>query len=95
MIKLRIEEILKERGITKTDFANQMGVRKQNIRQILETNDLRKLEKAASILNLKISDLWEQDNKERINGYVEVDNEIYKITNRADVINLLNKIDSK
>ena len=47
MIALRIEEILRERGITKTQFAEMMGVAKQNVNLLLNTNNTQKLEKIA------------------------------------------------
>lgn len=43
MIALRIEEILRERGITKTQFAEMMGVAKQNVNLLLNTNNTQKI----------------------------------------------------
>ena len=50
MITLRIEEILRERGITKTQFAEMMGVAKQNVNLLLNTNNTQML--SASVLQL-------------------------------------------
>ena len=52
MITLHIEEILKERGITKTQFAEMMGVAKQNVNLLLNTNNTQKLEKIAEVVGV-------------------------------------------
>ena len=44
MIKLHIAEVLQEKGITKTEFARIMGIQKQNVNSLLETNNIRKIE---------------------------------------------------
>ena len=53
MITLRIEEILKERGISKTQFADMMGVTKQNVNLLLNTTNTQKMEKMAEALEVK------------------------------------------
>ena len=47
MIKLHIAEVLQEKGITKTEFARIMGIQKQNVHSLLETNNIRKIEEIA------------------------------------------------
>ena len=63
MITLRIEEILKERGITKTQFAEMMGVAKQNVNLLLNTNNTQKMEKIAEVLGVKFTDLFVADDQ--------------------------------
>lgn len=97
MIQLRIAEILKEKGISKTEFAEMMGVKKQNVNLLLETNNLKKLEEIANVLGVKLTDLWTDgdDTPLKINGYIEFENEIYTIKTVDDFLQLHNKIISK
>ena len=45
-------ELLKRLGITKSEFARRMGIRKQNVNVLLKTNNLHTLRKAANVLNV-------------------------------------------
>ena len=94
MITLRIEEILKERGISKTQFADMMGVAKQNVNLLLSTNNTQKLEKIAEVLGMEFTDLFVLNNKpqEELNGFIEYKGEVYRIKTKADLIELLNII---
>lgn len=95
MITLRIEEILKERGISKTQFADMMGVAKQNVNLLLSTNNTQKLEKIAEVLEVKFTDLFVLDNKPQndLNGFVEYKGEVYRIKTKQDLIELLSIVE--
>ena len=94
MITLRIEEILRERGITKTQFAEMMGVAKQNVNLLLNTNNTHKMEKFAEVLGVKFTDLFVADDQlqDELNGFVEYKGEIHRIKTKADLENLLKSI---
>ena len=91
MITLRIEEILRERGITKTQFADMMGVAKQNVNLLLNTNNTQKMEKIAEVLGVKFTDLFVADDQpqDELNGFVEYKGEIYRIKAKVDIENIL------
>ena len=91
MITLRIEEILKERGISKTQFADMMGVAKQNVNLLLNTTNTQKMEKIAEVLAVKFTDLFVADDQpqEELNGFVEYKGEIHRIKAKVDLENLL------
>ena len=95
MITLRIEEILKERGITKTQFADMMGVAKQNVNLLLNTNNTQKMEKIAEVLEVKFTDLFVVDDQpqDELNGFVEYKGEIHRIRTKSDLENLLKYIE--
>ena len=95
MITLRIEEILRERGITKTQFADMMGVAKQNVNLLLNTNNTHKMEKIAEVLGVKFTDLFVLDDQpqEELNGYVEYKGEIYRIKTKTDLEDLLKSME--
>ena len=48
----RIEEILKERGLTKKAFGDLMGTSKQNVNALLKNPTLNKLETIANVLDI-------------------------------------------
>lgn len=90
MIKLRIEEILRERGISKTQFAEMMGIAKQNVNLLLNTTNTTKMEKIAEVLGVKFTDLFVYDGEqEELNGFVEYNGEVYRIKTKTDLENLL------
>ena len=81
MIKLRIAEILQEKGISKTEFAEMMGIKKQNVNLLMETNNLKKLDEIATALDVELSALWKGNNDSvpSINGFVEFNDVVYTI----------------
>ncbi len=91
MITLRIAEILAERGISKTQFADMMGVKKQNVNLLIETNNIQKLEQIAVALGVQFSDLIVDNNQsqDELNGFIEYRGEIYVIKGKADLEKLL------
>lgn len=94
MIKLRIAELLVEKGISKTRFAEMMGVQKQNVNLLLNTNNIQKLEQIAEALGVEFEDLIVNDkpNEEPVNGYVEYRGEVFRIKSKTDLEELLKKM---
>lgn len=97
MIKLQIEKILLEKGISKSEFANMMGIKKQNVNSLLNTNNINKLEEIAQVLDVDITELWETNNKvdDNINGFIEHNGTVYSIKNREDLDYFLNSVNIK
>ncbi len=96
MIRLRIAEVLTEKGISKTEFARLMGIQKQNVNALLETNNIRKIEEIAEKLGVKFSDLVDDgsnDPQPEITGFIEVSGEVYRIRSKSDIEELLKKIE--
>ena len=95
MIKLHIAEVLQEKGITKTEFARIMGIQKQNVNSLLETNNIRKIEEMADKLGVKFSDLVTDTDVEPqpvVSGYIEFAGEIVKISSVEDIERVLERI---
>ena len=97
MITLRIEEILKERGINKSQFAEMMGVKKQNVNLLIETNNIQKLEQIAEVLGVNFTELFVdvKQPQEELNGFIEYKGEIYRIKTKLDLDNLLKFMENK
>lgn len=96
MVKLQIEKILHEKKITKTAFAEMLGIKKQNVNLLLETRNIDKIQEIADALGVDFNDLLFEKKVEvasSINGYVEVDSEIYPIKSREQFVTLIDKVD--
>lgn len=96
MIKLQIERILHEKRISKTAFADMLGIKKQNVNGVLETRNLDKIQEIANVLGVDYLELItekQEEQKPTINGFVEYNEKIYKIASREDLENLLNTIE--
>ena len=94
MITLRIAEILSEQGISKTQFADMMGIAKQNVNLLLQTNNIQKLEQIAEVLGVDFPDLYINDKhpQDELNGFIEFRGDVYRIKTKADLENLLKHI---
>lgn len=59
--KLRIKELLQERGMTQVDLANKLGVTKITLSQNIARNNwtLGKLEEIAAALECRVIDLFD------------------------------------
>ena len=97
MIRLRIEEILRSRGISKTQFAEMCGIQKQNVNALLDTSNIKKLQEIANVLEVKLTDLIVENTAERapINGYIEFNGEVHSIKSVEDLNNLVAIVNSK
>ena len=94
--RLRIKEILRERNISVVEFADKLGIERQNVYNVFSKPTWQRLEQCSEILNMPISEFFEKDDSE-INGYIEYRGAIYRIKdlqsfqNLADIISNNNK----
>ena len=96
MIKLQIERILHEKRITKSAFADMLGIKKQNVNGVLETRNLDKIQEIANVLGVDYLELITEKKETpqpTINGFVEYNEKIYKISSKEDLENLLQTIE--
>ena len=85
--RLRIKEILRERGISVVEFADKLGIERQNVYNVFSKPTWQRLEQCSAILKIPISDLFEKESSE-INGYIEYKGAIYRISNLQSFQNL-------
>ena len=85
--KLRLKEILRERGISVVEFADKLGIERQNVYNVFTKPTWHRLEQCSEILNMSISDFFEKDDSE-INGFIEYRGAIYRITDIKSFQNL-------
>ena len=84
---LRIKEVIKEKGMTVQTLADKMGINRVGLSNHINGNP------SVAVLE-KIQGLFEKEQKENINGYIEIGNEIFKITSFQDIRNIINRFDS-
>lgn len=93
MEKFVIKQLLKQRGMTFQQLADQLGIHRVNLSSSLSGNPtLSRLEEIAKVLNVEVTDLFSKSNKEEITGYLEYQGEIHKISSIADVEGVLEKV---
>lgn len=95
----RIKEVLKEKNISVTEFADMVGVSRQAIsKQLAGKLLLETLEKFASVLNVPVWELLASreeintsSSKEdtEVNGYVKVKGTLYEVHSFNDIEQLL------
>lgn len=92
MAELRIKEVCKEKGVKVMDLSTMIGVSQTNTSNIINGKvnpSLETLEKIASALNVRITELFEEPTN--INGYIELDGTIHKVSSKDDIKKLVEK----
>jgi DNA-binding Xre family transcriptional regulator len=89
-----VSEILVEKGISKTRFAERMGIQKQNVNLLLNTNNIQKLEQIAEALGVEFSELFVSDKpvEVAVHGFVEYRGEVFRIKSKTNLEELLKKM---
>lgn len=93
--KLRIKEILSEKGMTSKELAEKMGKSRQYISNIITGGkgmSITTLSEIARVLDVEFRELFaaSRDSHSEINGYIKVNNEIYEIRSYEDLKKILN-----
>ena len=73
-----------------------LGIKKQNVNGVLETKNLDKIQEIANTLGVDYLQLItdkDETPKPTINGFVEYNEKIYKISSKKDLENLLQTIE--
>lgn len=101
--KDKIEAILKEKGMTKGDLAQKMGVSPQSLSRSLKCCSPKTLSKIAQVLEIDEQDLigvpvikveaqvpeTSEPQSENLNGYVECKGKVFKITSKEDLYKVI------
>ena len=100
----RIEEILKERGLTKKAFGDLIGTSKQNVNALLKNPTLNKLETIANALEIPIWQLFVSPNELSENksdamsdfiALIKQGGELYSASSIAEARDVLDKLENK
>ena len=92
MAKLRVKQIVKEKGLTLAKVAEELKIHPVNLSTTLNGNPtIATLEKIANVLGVDVTDLIEIENKSDVSGFVKVNGEVLEITSVADLEQALAK----
>ena len=90
-MKLRISDICKQAGITQKELAERIGLSAVGLSKAINGNPTKDtLEKIANALNVRITELFEEPTN--INGYIELDGTIHKVSSKEDIKKLAEKL---
>lgn len=95
MIELRVNELLKEKKMTMAELAKEIGINRVNLYNSLNGNPTySRLKEVADVLGVEISELFKKNTEGvSVNGYIEIDGEIYKVSSLKDIKNLVATIE--
>lgn len=93
-LEIHGNDILRFKGISKTEFAEMMGIKKQNVNVLFQTKNILTLRKVAKVLDIPFELLisYPEEPDIEINGYIEVNGKMVKIKDRDDIVNLLSEL---
>lgn len=69
-MKTRVEDILKEKNLTKSYLAEKLGFARQNFNAMFKNPTLQRLEDAANILNVSVAELLDEDTHNECSDFV-------------------------
>ncbi|EGK04695.1 helix-turn-helix domain-containing protein [Dysgonomonas mossii] len=93
MIKLRVKDILREKGITQKDLADRLNITEVGLSKSLSEKGnptISTLDNIANALDVNITELFEPKG---ISGIIKIDNKSYEINSLDDIKKLLAEIE--
>ena len=89
--RTRIKELCQGQGITQKELAERIGLSAVGLSKAINGNPTKDtLEKIANALNVRITELFEEPTN--INGYIELDGTIHKVSSKEDIKKLAEKL---
>lgn len=88
------EDFLKERGISKAQFAKAMGVSPQNINKLVGTKNICTLTSIANFLDIPLSVILfgNEETEQDIHGCIYINGKHHLISSKEDIENILKVI---
>ena len=93
MVKLRVKEVLKEKGITQKELSDKLNMTEVGISKSISEGGnppLKKLEEIAKALDVDILELF-VPKMDGTSGFIEHNGVIHKINSITDIENLLKR----
>ena len=95
--ELHGEELLKQRNLSKAQFAEKMGIKPQNLKKLFETKNVTVLSKAAAILDIPVQTLISGPSNDdeatySLSGFVEFNGVVNNIKTKQDLVALLSLV---
>ena len=91
--KERILELMRVKGLSKSELGVAIGVQKQNVNSLLETNNVDKLISIARLLGVTLNDIVGVDvNESDVKGCIVYRGAVHIINCKQDIEDILNII---
>lgn len=86
-IEVHADEILREKGVSKLQFANAMGVKPQNINKLIASKNIVTLTQMANYFNLPLQVLiyGDEDKEHEIKGCIFINGTPHIVNNKEDI----------
>lgn len=89
--------LVEQRGMSKAEFAKQMGIVRQNLDAMLESKkkDINTVIRMAEVLGLSLDEFLYGKQTVKINGFVCIEDVMFVIKSRADLMKVLEEYDKR
>ena len=92
MTKLRVKQIVKDKGLTMAKVAEMLEIHPVNLSSTLNGNPtLSTLTRIAEVLGVEVAELFESESRPIICGFVKVGSDMLEISSVADLERVLEK----
>lgn len=89
--------LVEQRGMSKAEFAKQMGIVRQNLDAMLESKkkDINTVIRMAEVLGLSLDEFLYGKQMVKINGFVCIEDVMFVIKSREDLMKVLEEYDKR
>ena len=95
---MNIEVLLKKKGLTKTAFADLLGVPKQTVNSLMKNPTLATLERFAAALDVPVRELFAENEEakgEELTALNQHKSDYYKATSVEELKKIISQIEEK
>lgn len=87
--------LVEQRGMSKAEFAKQMGIVRQNLDSMLDSKkkDINTIIRMAEVLGLSLDEFLYGKKGVKINGFISVDDTVYTIREKEDLTKVIEDIE--
>jgi transcriptional regulator with XRE-family HTH domain len=98
LTKEYITGLIEKKGMSKAEFAKQMGVARQNLDAMLESRkkDINTVIKMAEVLEMPLEEFLygkKEDAGVRVNGFLKVNGSIVEVSSKADLERIMAELE--
>ena len=98
LTKEYISGLIERKGMSKAEFAQKMGYKRQNLDAMLDAKkkDINMVIKMAEVLGMSLDDLINaKSSGVQVMGFVKVNDKVFEIKTREDLVMVLDELDGQ
>lgn len=85
------QELIKQANLNLSQFADKMGIARQNVHKLFGTKNIFTLQKVSDVLGIPLTVLISGYTKTKVNGFIEINGQIYRIQTQEDLLKIIEK----